>query len=66
MLYFGGRVKKASIKNFILEDEDHPETARLIFGKLDEDEFRLDVGSPISPLVGFGIALSTFGGKIGC
>jgi tubby-related protein 1 len=35
MLYFGGRVKKASIKNFILEDEDHPETARLIFGKLD-------------------------------
>jgi len=66
MLYFGGRVKVASIKNFILEDEDEPDNARLLFGKLDEDEFRIDVGAPLTPYVGLGIALSTFGGKIGC
>ncbi len=66
MLNFGGKVKKPSIKNFILEDEANPETARLLFGKIDENEFRLDFGEPISPIVGFGIALSTFGSKIGC
>lgn len=44
MLNFGGKVKKPSIKNFILEDEANPETARLLFGKIDENEFRLDFG----------------------
>lgn len=66
MLNFGGRVKKPSIKNFILEDKDDPDMVRLIFGKIDDNQFRLDVASSLGDLVGFGIALSTFGGKIGC
>lgn len=37
MLNFGGKVKKPSIKNFILEDEASPNAARLLFGKIDED-----------------------------
>lgn len=37
MLNFGGKVKKPSIKNFILEDEVSPNQARLLFGKIDED-----------------------------
>ena len=66
MLNFAGKVKKASIKNFILEDEENPENIRMIFGKLEEDEFRMDVGYPLSPLIGVGIAISAFGSKIGC
>lgn len=66
MLNFGGRVKKASIKNFIMEDVDNTDIARLMFGKIEDNEFRLEVGDQISATVGFGIALSTFGGKIGC
>jgi hypothetical protein len=34
MLNFGGRIKKASVKNFILEDEGNPEIVRMIFGKV--------------------------------
>lgn len=37
MLNFGGRIKKASIKNFILEDEENNQNVRMIFGKLDDD-----------------------------
>lgn len=66
MLNFGGRIKKASVKNFILEDEGNPEIVRMIFGKVSQNQFRLDMGEDIKPMVGFGIALSSFGGKIGC
>ena len=34
MLNFGGRVKKPSIKNFILEDQDDHNLVRLVFGKI--------------------------------
>lgn len=42
MLNFKGRAKKASIKNFIIEDEtkeseDPDEREIMMFGKLDED-----------------------------
>lgn len=66
MLNFGGRVKKASVKNFILEDVDEPENARVLFGKITDDDFRLDMTKPVNPVVGLGIALAQFGGKIGC
>ena len=66
MLNFGGKVKKASVKNFILEDQSNPENARMVFGKVLEDEFRMDVGHPLSPFIAAGIAISAFGSKIGC
>jgi len=37
MLNFGGRIKKPSIKNFILEEEDNPESVKLIFGKINDN-----------------------------
>ena len=37
MLNVGGRVKKASIKNFILEDINNNDVARLLFGKLEDN-----------------------------
>lgn len=38
----------------------------MMFGKLSDDDFRMDVKYPFSPYIGFGIVLSTFGSKIGC
>lgn len=35
MLNFAGKVKKASIKNFILEDENNSENSRMVFGKIE-------------------------------
>ena len=68
ILNFDGRAKKASIKNFIVEDETIEEEDKevMMLGKLSEDDFRMDVRYPLSPYVGFGITLSAFGSKIGC
>ena len=64
MLNFNGRAKKASIKNFILEAFSKEEL--MMLGKIDEDSFRVDVAHPLNSFIGFGIALSSFGSKIGC
>ena len=68
MLNFRGRAKKASIKNFIIEDPNAEEENKevMIFGKLAEDDYRMDLKYPLSPFVALGITLSTFGSKIGC
>ena len=68
ILNFEGRAKKASIKNFILEDEtiEEEEKEVMMLGKLTEDDFRMDIKNPLSPYVGLGIALSAFETKIGC
>ena len=61
--------KVASTKNFILdlpEKKDEEEREVMIFGKLKEDNFRMDIKYPLTPYVGFGIALSAFGTKFGC
>jgi hypothetical protein len=65
MLNFKGRVEVASIKNFILEQkEEGPEI--MLFGKVNDSKFNLDMMSPISPLICFGLALSTFDSRIMC
>ena len=64
-LKFDGKIRMSSVKNFILEDEDTSQV-RMIFGKLAQDEFRADLWNPLNPYIGFGIALATFGTKIGC
>lgn len=65
MLNFKGRVECASIKNFILEkDENGPEI--MLFGKVNEAKFNLDMTHPIAPLVAFGVALSSFDTRMMC
>ena len=65
MLNFRGRVEVASIKNFILEDK--PDGSELVvFGKVNDAKFNLDMMCPISPLIAFGIALSSFDSRIMC
>lgn len=38
---------------------------RMLFGKVSADKFLMEVTDSISPLVGFGIALGSFGLKFG-
>jgi tubby-related protein 1 len=38
----------------------------MIFGKVNESKFNLDMAYPISPLIAFGIALSSFDSRIMC
>ena len=71
-LNFGGRVKQASIKNFILteekfdiEEEDKAPNA-IVFGKIDENTFALEFGHPLSLFQAFGIAMSEFDFKLKC
>lgn len=68
VLDFGTRVKGASAKNFIFIDSDLPEDQPnvMLFGKLTENEFSLDVSYPLTPLQAFSMAVTSFAFKIGC
>lgn len=66
VLNFSGRVTMASVKNFQLVDQDHPNKVLMQFGKVDSEKFTLDFQYPISGLQAFGIALSAFDGKLAC
>ena len=68
-LNFHGRVKLASVKNFQLVQEgagvgmDDP--IAMQFGKIEENVFVLDFNpAMLSPVQAFGVALSTFNGRI--
>jgi len=79
-LNFHGRVKLASVKNFILiyvgqsraEDADVAKTEErdreaLLFGKLNEqDQFTMDCRWPLSPMQAFAICISSFDPKLAC
>ena len=62
VLNFAGRVIMPSIKNFILEDIQKQQEI-LMFGKIDKDNFRLQISSPINCVVGTAIALIQFEGR---
>jgi len=59
MLNFGGRVKKASVKNFILAKPSAQDHTIMLFGKVTSDRFALDFRAPLSPTMAFSIALSS-------
>ena len=71
-LDFGGRVKKASKNNFILEvdqdrvnlKEEFSDTPLMIFGKVNASRYSLDYRYPLSPMQAFAIALTTFASKL--
>ena len=65
MLDFKGRVQKASIKNFILEEEENGKDF-LLFGRVNELKFNVDVYSNLSTFLGFAIALSSFDSRFMC
>ena len=63
ILNFKGRVDCPSIKNFILEDMPNGKDL-LIFGKITESRFNMDVSYPLSPYIAFAIALTSFDSRI--
>jgi len=79
-LNFHGRVKLASVKNFILiyvgqsrtenselVNTDEREREALLFGKLNEqDHFTMDCRWPLSPMQAFSICISSFDPKLAC
>ena len=67
-LNFRGRVDKPSVKNFILEDLTLGDNTReaLLFGRVGDDTFNMDVAYPLSPLLAFQIVITSFDYKIAC
>lgn len=79
-LNFHGRVKLASVKNFILiyvgqsrtenselAHTDEREREALLFGKYNEqDHFTMDCRWPLSPMQAFAICISSFDPKLAC
>ena len=68
-LNFNGRVSKASVKNFQLEDvhcNSADSVVYLQFGKVGEDRFTMDYQYPLSALQSFMICLTSFDNKWAC
>lgn len=69
---FGGRVKAASIKNFILVDdscnidEELEAPNIIVFGKINDNTFSLEYRHPLNLFQAFGVAISEFDFKIVC
>ena len=67
-LDFRGRVVIASKKNFILlnsgDDVGPDDSIVMLFGKFTKNVFNLDLAPPMSPLLGFAVALTTFADKL--
>lgn len=59
VMYFGGRVKKESVQNFILETRSDS-CAHFVFGKVDDTTYIGEVYSPLSPIQAISIAISHF------
>ena len=66
MLDFKGRVDKPSVKNFILTYKDQEEPLILLFGRVGEDVFHLDLMYPLSPVQALGIVMTSFDTKLAC
>lgn len=62
-LNFGDRVKLPSVKNCIIEDRDG--TMTLLFGKVTDEQYSLDVAHPLSVFQGVCIALASIYAKHG-
>jgi len=67
-----GRVKEPSAKNFQIISsavaQPHADSCPVIaqFGRINETEYALDFASPFTPLMAFGLALSSLDFKICC
>ena len=65
VLDFKGRVKRPSVKNFILTDHTGKEEF-VVFGRSDDNTFVLDVKWPISLYQAFALGISAIAKKYGC
>ncbi|UJR21720.1 hypothetical protein I4U23_024797 [Adineta vaga] len=66
VLNFHGRVTQASVKNFQVVHDDDQEYVCMQFGRVSDDVFTCDYKYPLCAVQAFGIALSSFDGKLAC
>ncbi|CAF1277382.1 unnamed protein product [Adineta steineri] len=66
VLNFHGRVTQASVKNFQVVHEDDQDYVCMQFGRVSDDVFTCDFKYPLCAVQAFGIALSSFDGKLAC
>ncbi|VDM80545.1 unnamed protein product [Strongylus vulgaris] len=71
VLNFHGRVTQASVKNFqIIHDHDRKlifsDYIVMQFGRISDECFSMDFRYPLSALQAFGIAMTSFHGKLAC
>ncbi|GMT14803.1 hypothetical protein PFISCL1PPCAC_6100, partial [Pristionchus fissidentatus] len=66
VLNFHGRVTQASVKNFQIVHEKDEEYVVMQFGRVSQDTFSMDFRFPLSATQAFGIAMTSFHGKIAC
>nr|pir hypothetical protein F10B5.4 - Caenorhabditis elegans [Caenorhabditis elegans] len=64
VLNFHGRVTQASVKNFQIIHQSSPEYIVMQFGRISDDEFTMDFRYPLSAVQAFGIAMTSFHGKL--
>jgi hypothetical protein len=63
-LNFDGKVRIPSSKNFILEGDALTKGNSLLFGKISEDCYMMEVAYPLTIFEGFGICLTSLDSKI--
>lgn len=66
VLNFHGRVTQASVKNFQIVHDDDQDYVCMQFGRVSDDIFTCDFKYPLCAVQAFGIALSSFDGKLAC
>ncbi|KJH45310.1 Tub family protein [Dictyocaulus viviparus] len=66
VLNFHGRVTQASVKNFQIIHERDPDYIVMQFGRISNECFSMDFRYPLSALQAFGIAMTSFHGKLAC
>lgn len=59
-LNFRGRVTESSVKNFQIIQKDDSSETKMQFGKTGPNSFTCDYSHPLSAILAFGIALSSF------
>ncbi|CAJ0564884.1 unnamed protein product, partial [Mesorhabditis spiculigera] len=66
VLNFHGRVTQASVKNFQIVHDIDPDYIVMQFGRVNDEQFTMDFRYPLSALQAFGIAMTSFHGKLAC
>ncbi|KAK6042972.1 Tub family protein [Cooperia oncophora] len=66
VLNFHGRVTQASVKNFQIIHDHDPDYIVMQFGRISDECFSMDFRYPLSALQAFGIAMTSFHGKLAC
>ncbi|CAF0838767.1 unnamed protein product [Didymodactylos carnosus] len=66
VLNFHGRVTQASVKNFQVVHDDDQDYVVMQFGRVSDDVFTCDYKYPLCAVQAFGVALSSFDGKLAC